>query len=154
MPSSYGDVIVFFEDKVFTATETGIWVTPASCPALARVRSCEFILEVTAAAAAAGDNIQVYIQEGIRGSTGLVPDRRIRFTTVSGTASVPDRRVARLVTHINSYAGASFPVLETGGGVGVLHGPLGDALRYHAVVTNNTAPSFTATLKGYITGGD
>lgn len=143
---NYGDEIEFFKNKVITASETGVWISPGNVGALRRAREIILLLDVTACATLVGDTLDVKVQEGLRASSSIIPADRIHFTQVLGNDTPPKQYVARIITSA-AVAGTSAPSTALAVNT-VVDGPISDQLRF--VITVAGTGSFTASLRGYV----
>lgn len=111
---------------------------------LDRLSAGAFVLDVSAAAAAAGDTLDVYVQSVINGDQGSPWwDDFIHFTQVLGNGGA--KRIHAL--WLRDYAPATQlgAVQDAAMAAGVLNGPIGDSIRVKWVIGGAT-PSFTFSL--------
>jgi hypothetical protein len=128
-----------------TAQGAGTVITPApATPAqhFEIVVGAVFVLNVTAAAAGAGDTLNVYVQHSI--DDGVLFDDFVSFTQVLGNGGVKKFRASWLM-----YGGSPTvplgPLLDGTLAAGVNQGPVGGTWRTKTVVVGGTA-AFTYTL--------
>ena len=105
-----------------------------------RISGALFQLAVTAAATAAGDTLNVYIQHS--GDNGTTWDDFLSFTQVLGNGGVKNFIAGQ--TEEGATPAALHPVADGSLAAGTVNqGPLGDLWRVKWVVVNGTAASFT-----------
>lgn len=145
---SRGDIITFFENRVFSTAETvtGDWIGPSTSKLLASAKQLYFVLEITAAATDAGDILAVKVQEGLPGATGLVANDRLRFPDITGNGGtgtfwfeIDTFTQPSAATALASVAAAASAHQQ---------GPIAQNLRFVVTLTDADADaSFTATLR-------
>lgn len=105
--------------------------------------SVVFQLNVTAAATAAGDTLDVYLQSSVDGTTW---DDFVHFTQVLGNGGAK-RFIAQWNSRIAPTA-ALHAATDGSLAAGVAQGPVGSTLRAKWVVVSASAPSFTFSIVG------
>lgn len=137
---------------------TGNWLGPAECGALRSAKEIVFLLDVTAAATAAGDTLNVKVQFGLPGATSIVPHDFVSFNQVLGNGGAK-QFIARWVSNpgyspdaINNSA-TLVPSVALSASV-IQQGPITDLIRYTIAITDATTDdaSFTLSLKAYVKG--
>lgn len=123
-----------------TASGTAVVPDPIAHD-LARCDRMAFLLNVTAAATAAGDKLDVYVQSTI---DGTVYNDFVAFTQVLGNGGAKKfeanwSALAGPTTALGAPADAALAA-------GVKQGPVGSGFRVKWVVTSGTSPSFTFSL--------
>lgn len=108
-----------------------------------RIEEATFQLEVTAAATAAGDTLDVFIQHSMNGTTW---DDFVHFTQVKGNDAMPKRFNAQwsgIVVPTNALRPEADGTLA----VGVAQGLGGSDWRVKWTVASSSAPSFTFNVR-------
>jgi hypothetical protein len=109
---------------------------------LTRCNRIAFLLNVTAAATAAGDTLNVYVQSTIDGGTTW--NDFVSFTQVLGNGGAK-----KFEADWNAIAGpttALGPPTDATLAAGVKQGPIGAGFRVKWVIASASAPSFTFSL--------
>lgn len=104
-----------------------------------RLKAAAFLLTVSAAATAAGDTLDVYLQSSIDGGTTY--DDFVHFTQVLGNGGAK-KFIARWMRDLAPTAALSAPGDATLA-AGVAQGPVGTTWRVKWVIVSASAPSFT-----------
>lgn len=107
----------------------------------ALVKAALFILDVTVAATAAGDTLDVYIQHTVDGTNW---DDFVHFTQVLGNGGAK-RFQAQWLRDL-APTSAQRALVDAALAAGVAHGPVGDQWRVKWVVATASAPSFTFSV--------
>lgn len=114
---------------------------------LAQFRRCLLLLDVTAAAAAVGDLLDVYVQKnvGLDAATAIWTDF-VHFTQVLGNGGAK-QFVAEITTDGQTPENELHAIQDAALAVGVTQGPWSDDWRIKWVIAGAT-PSFTFRLVG------
>lgn len=136
--ASSSDLVVLLASTTDTATSAGT----AAMPIYSIKSDVQFFLNVTAAATAAGDKLDVYIQGLVSGTpaSGVWCDI-VHFTQVAGNGGAK-----KFMAHVN--AGQAEAMFEFGSALaaGSIRNIIGDYWRVRYDVTNVSAPSFTFSV--------
>src|ERR1051325_11319265 len=106
------------------------------------IQAAAFLLNVTVAATAAGDTLNVYIQSSM--DAGTTWDDFVSFTQVLGNGGAK-----KFMAYWNGMITPETELGAPGDGVlaaGVKQGPIGEQVRIKWVIVSGSAPSFTFTM--------
>lgn len=106
------------------------------------IRTAEFLLNVTAAATAAGDTLDVYIQSSIDGGTTW--DDFVHFTQVLGNGGA--KKFIAVWERDLSPTSAVHAPQDAAIAAGVQQGPIGPTWRVKWVIVSASSPQFTFTV--------
>jgi hypothetical protein len=111
------------------------------------IRTAEFLLNVTAAATAAGDTLDVYIQSSIDGGTTW--DDFVHFTQVLGNGGAK-KYIAQWERDLSPTTPQHAPQ-DAAIAAGVQQGPIGPTWRVKWVIVSSSSPQFTFTVSAQVT---
>ena len=131
--------MLLLSSTVATASGTGSLVE-----ATPDLMWAEFLLNVTAAATAAGDTLDVYVQASV--DAGTTWDDFIHFTQVLGNGGVK-KELFRWQGMIAPTTANAAPADAALAAATIKQGPHGNLWRVKYVIVSATAPSFTFSVK-------
>lgn len=128
---------------LFSGTQTTSSSFVVAAPQFSRIRAAVFQLNVTAAATAAGDTLDVYVQTAVDDTNW---DDIVHFTQVLGNGGAKT-----FLAYLNATLVPATPIHAPQNkalAVGVNQGPVGDGLRVAWTIASSSSPSFTFSVKG------